>query len=103
MRISETSGAFISWNYQYKPAFLKDLKRVQPARIRTRIENIVFNDMPTLQSPFDHPALEAMQGHHGFYKIRVGSFRIGLCIHPPNHTVIFYRVLHRRDIYRYFP
>ena len=93
----------MNWDYRYKSAFLKDLRRVQPPSRRRKIEALVFNEIPGPQNPFGMPALEAMRGHHGFYKIRIGSFRIGLHIDQPNQIVTFYRVLHRRDIYRYFP
>ena len=35
------------------------------------------------------------------YRIRLGSFRIGLIL--DKETVIFVRCLHRKDIYKYFP
>ena len=94
---------FVNWNYQYKPTFLKDLRRVQPSGRRKQIEEFVFNEIRAFQNPFGIPGLEAMRGHHGFYKIRAGSFRIGLHIDQSNRMVTFYRVLHRREIYRYFP
>ncbi|MGH2412635.1 MAG: type II toxin-antitoxin system RelE family toxin, partial [Microcystaceae cyanobacterium] len=35
------------------------------------------------------------------YRIRLGDYRIGLFIE--GKTVTFARVLHRKEIYRYFP
>ena len=36
-----------------------------------------------------------------YYRLRVGDYRIGLILE--SDTAIFVRVLHRKDIYRYFP
>ena len=42
-----------------------------------------------------------MKGEASAYRIRVGSYRIGVFITAT--TLTFSRVLHRREIYRYFP
>ena len=42
-----------------------------------------------------------MKGYRLYYKVRFGSYRIGLKIEKD--TVILERALHRKDIYRYFP
>ena len=44
-----------------------------------------------------------MQGYRDFYKIRGGNFRVGIWIDQQSQQVEFQRVLHRKDIYRYFP
>ncbi|MBF0317925.1 MAG: type II toxin-antitoxin system RelE/ParE family toxin [Nitrospirae bacterium] len=45
--------------------------------------------------------ISKIKDQDGFYKIRVGDYRIGIFV--DNDTVEFRRVLHRRDIYRFFP
>ncbi len=42
-----------------------------------------------------------MSGADGFFRLRVGDYRIGLAV--DGDTVDVVRVLHRRDIYRAFP
>ena len=42
-----------------------------------------------------------LSGSRSFYRIRIGEYRIGLAVEASD--VEFVRVLHRRDIYRYFP
>ncbi|MCA9917044.1 MAG: type II toxin-antitoxin system RelE/ParE family toxin [Anaerolineales bacterium] len=42
-----------------------------------------------------------MQGYESYFRIRLGDYRIG--IEVENQTVIFVRILHRKDIYRRFP
>ncbi|MGA9351150.1 MAG: type II toxin-antitoxin system RelE/ParE family toxin [Anaerolineae bacterium] len=42
-----------------------------------------------------------MKGYDTFYRIRLGDYRIG--IEVLEDKVILVRILHRKDIYRYFP
>ncbi len=36
-----------------------------------------------------------------YYRIRVGDYRIG--VEVVGDEILFVRILHRKDIYRYFP
>lgn len=47
------------------------------------------------------PNLTKLSGSSGFYRTRVGDYRIGIVVEE--NEVEFVRLLHRRDIYRYFP
>ncbi|MEG3988445.1 type II toxin-antitoxin system RelE/ParE family toxin [Microcoleus sp. S28C3] len=45
--------------------------------------------------------LKKLKGEDNAYRFRVGDYRIGFYF--DGETVTFARVLHRKDIYRYFP
>jgi mRNA interferase RelE/StbE len=45
--------------------------------------------------------IKKLKGEGAYYRIRVGDYRIGIT--ADEDTVIFVRVLHRKDVYRYFP
>jgi len=45
--------------------------------------------------------LKKIRGHKRYYRIKIGGYRIGIEIRE--NTIVFMRVLHRKDIYRYFP
>jgi mRNA interferase RelE/StbE len=85
---------------QYRKRFLKELAEV-PAAQRREIEQFVFDEFIALQSISESGKIERMKGYPGFYKIRFGEYRVGLKLE--GDTVILERVLHRKDIYRYFP
>ncbi len=87
-------------NLKYQKKFLKDLAQI-PSKRRVQIEKFVFEEVPKLHSIFESGKVEQMTGYPGFYKIRFGLYRIGIKI--KQETVFFERVLHRREIYRYFP
>jgi mRNA interferase RelE/StbE len=45
--------------------------------------------------------IKKLKGYEKFYRIRIGDYRIGIEI--TEDYVILTRILHRKDIYRYFP
>jgi mRNA interferase RelE/StbE len=85
---------------RYKKQFLKDLSRI-PYGYREKIENLVFEELPAADSNQIFQNVSKMRGYENYYKIRIGDFRIGLSI--KENILEFQRVLHRKDIYRFFP
>jgi mRNA interferase RelE/StbE len=85
---------------KYQRRFLKELARIPPKR-RKQIEQFVFKELPGMDSIFESGKVEKMTGYPGFYKVRFGDYRVGIRI--KDDTVSFERVLHRKDIYRFFP
>lgn len=84
----------------YNKKFLKDLAAL-PSDDRGRIEKLVFVKILTVKSFRQIEHVEKLTGYQTYYKIRFGNYRVGL--QYKNDTLIFERVLHRKEIYRYFP
>jgi mRNA interferase RelE/StbE len=84
----------------YQKRFLKDLAKL-PAEIRKGIEQFVFDEVPKLNSLTESGKIEQMKGYKVYYKARFGSYRVGLKVEADK--VSFERVLHRKEIYRFFP
>ena len=85
---------------EYRKRFLKELSKI-PTETRLKIEKFVFEELPKAESVYEVGVIEQMKGYRYYYKVRFGSYRIGLKVEK--EKVIFERALHRRDIYRYFP
>jgi mRNA interferase RelE/StbE len=85
---------------KFKKSFLKQLA-VLPKDVRQRIETFVFEELPKIQTISEIGKIEKMQGYEGYYKIRFGSYRVGLEV--DNQEIIVQIVMHRREIYRFFP
>ena len=85
---------------EYRKKFLKELSKIHAGE-RLRIESFVFKELPKANSIFELGNVEQMKGYPSYYKIRFGQYRIGLKL--KDGIVILERVLHRKDIYRYFP
>ena len=86
---------------EYLPSFTKDLKKLKKTSVYSEIKNLVFQTIPDYQNITKIKSLKKIKGHKNAYRIRVGDYRIGVFIQK--ETVTFSRVLHRRDVYRYFP
>lgn len=87
-------------NVEYRKKFLKELSKI-PLKIRLQIEDFVFEELPSLESITQSMKIEKMKGYSSYYKTRFGEYRVGLKVEV--NKVILERVLHRREIYRYFP
>ena len=85
---------------EYRRRFLKELSKI-PSETRLKIEKFVFEDLPKVDSIYDVGVIEQMKGYRSYFKVRFGSYRVGLKIEK--EKAVFERALHRRDIYRYFP
>jgi mRNA interferase RelE/StbE len=84
---------------EYRKRFLKELSKV-PLNQRKVIEEFIFGELLQLRSLEESGKIERMKGYPNFFKVRFGDYRVGLHI---ENEVIIERVLHRKEIYRYFP
>jgi mRNA-degrading endonuclease RelE of RelBE toxin-antitoxin system len=86
---------------EYKPSFLKDLKALKSTSSFETIKALAFTEIPNLPKFEEIGNLKKLKGDENAYRIRIGDYRLGIFF--DGETVIFARVLHRKDIYRYFP
>ena len=84
----------------FDASFARDLKKIREKVILNRVEQAIVNvkDADDLQ---DILHFSKLSGYDSFYRIRVGDYRIG--IEVVGEEIVFVRMLHRKDIYRYFP
>lgn len=85
----------------FKKAFLKDLEKLNEEDVR-KIKRIVFDSFPKATNLSELPNVKKLKGNSTFYRMRVGDYRIGLEVRSPDQ-IVFYSVLHRKDIYKNFP
>ena len=85
---------------RFKKSFLKDLKKL-PSEQRARVEQFIFEDCATCECIDTLTQIKKMSGFSRYYRRRFGDYRVGFSIEEGE--IIFYRVLHRREIYRRFP
>ncbi|MCX5965248.1 MAG: type II toxin-antitoxin system RelE/ParE family toxin [Cyanobacteria bacterium] len=88
-------------NIEYLPTFIKDFKALRGSPIYKTIYQLAFEDIPNADSLSELSNLKKLKGSSTAYRIRVGNYRIGIFI--TNEKIQFSRILHRREIYRYFP
>jgi mRNA interferase RelE/StbE len=85
---------------EYRKRFLKDLSKI-PSKARNQIEQLAFEELPSLENRTSSKKIEKLKGYPNYFKIRIGNYRIGLKFE--RNRFILERVLHRKEIYRYFP
>ncbi len=85
---------------KYSKKFLKQLAAV-PSDIRSKIESFVFEELVSTLSIYEIGKVEKMKGYDGFYKVRFGNYRLGLVVE--NEIITVKTVMHRREIYKFFP
>ena len=86
---------------EYSTKFVKDLKALHGTPSFIKIRELSFDIIPALQSLAEIPHFSKLEGYDNYYRLRVGDYRIGVKIE--GEVLIFMRVLHRKEIYRYFP
>ena len=84
----------------YKKRFLTDLNNL-PAQVKEKIQEIVFYQIPKAEDIREIRGIRKLSGYQEFYRLRYSDYRIGISV--KKDRMIFFRVMHRKDIYKYFP
>jgi mRNA interferase RelE/StbE len=85
----------------FTKSFAKDLrKHKKNRRILNQVQKIIENAEQT-ETISELTNLKQLKAEGRYYRIRTGDYRIGITIE--NDEITFVRVLHRKEIYRFFP
>jgi mRNA interferase RelE/StbE len=84
----------------FRKSFVRDLRQIKDQGVRDRIEAAILQIEAAGELTHLHD-LRKLKGDGNFFRLRVGDYRIGLAVE--SDEIEFVRVLHRKDIYRYFP
>ncbi|TYQ29274.1 type II toxin-antitoxin system RelE family toxin [Pseudanabaena sp. UWO310] len=85
---------------EFRKTFKQDLRDIKDQKVLARIRAAI-EEVETANSLLAIANVKAIQGHVGYYRICIGDFRLGLYL--DKGVVAFVRVLHRKEMYRYFP
>jgi mRNA interferase RelE/StbE len=77
----------------------KDIKKL-PKAIKQEIETIILQ-LIEAQNLNEFSNIKKLKGHNNAYRIRIKDYRLGFFMEED--TIIFSRILHRKEVYRYFP
>jgi len=84
----------------FEASFARDLKRIKDQQLLRRVQQVIAEVKAAMELN-DIRDLRKLQGYDTYYRIRLGDYRIG--IEVVADQVVLVRILHRKDIYRYFP
>ena len=85
---------------EFKRSFVKDLERVRDKSLKRRVREAI-ELIERAESFQEMGGVKKLRGNDRYYRVRIGNYRLGLVVE--GDTVVFVRLLHRKDIYRYFP
>ena len=81
-------------------SFAKDFRKSGNEKLKPKLLSILEN-IQAATKVSDIKNIKKLRGSSGFYRIKLGDYRIGMIITKQEVQLI--RFLHRKDIYRYFP
>lgn len=87
-------------NVEFRKSFEKDLLKILDADLLQRIQEAI-EDVENAEKLNEVSNLKKLKGDGDYYRIRLGDYRIGIKVN--DGIVCFVRILHRKEIYRYFP
>lgn len=87
-------------NLAFTKSFAKDLRQVRDTSILDRLQEVI-HEIEAAASIQDLKNLKKLSSESRHYRFRLGDYRLGLIIEADTVTLV--RILHRKDIYRYFP
>ncbi|PIY05375.1 MAG: plasmid stabilization protein [Bacteroidetes bacterium CG_4_10_14_3_um_filter_31_20] len=88
-------------NIEFTKRFRKEFHQLANIGNLAVLVNNAIENILTAKTVSEIKNLKKMTGYKDYYRIRVGSYRIGVKI--VNSTVIFSVFDHRKDIYKRFP
>ncbi|MBD2314595.1 type II toxin-antitoxin system RelE/ParE family toxin [Desertifilum sp. FACHB-1129] len=85
---------------EFRKSFAKDLSKIRDGDLLARIKAVIL-EIEEAETLEDMSNVKKLKAEGDYYRIRVGDYRIGILL--DEEVVVFVRVLHRKEVYRYFP
>lgn len=85
---------------EFRKSFEKDLGKIRDEELLMRIKAVI-EEVENADSLSDVSNIKKLKADRNYYRIRVGDYRVGLT--QDEGMLTFVRVLHRKEMYRYFP
>ncbi|MEJ8817187.1 type II toxin-antitoxin system RelE family toxin [Lacibacter sp. H407] len=87
-------------NIRIDETFEKDLRKIKSKPLDKKVA-LLIRDLLAAESLTEIRNLKLLKGSDVHYRIRLGDYRVGLIV--SGKTLILVRILHRKEIYRFFP
>ena len=87
--------------FRIEKSFDRDVDRIKDKTLLRKLQTFIsaLENAKTFQ---EIPHVKKIEGYKSFYRIKIGDYRLGVEV-ISQKEVILIRLLHRKDIYRYFP
>lgn len=81
-------------------SLMKDIRKINSESINNKLAKVII-EIQKANKIADISNLKKIQGTRNYYRIRMGNYRLGMIIKKEEVEII--RILHRKEVYRYFP
>lgn len=81
-------------------SFEKDILKISDKKLAVQVSQVI-DELETCTKLSEIKHLKKMAGKGGYYRIRVGNYRLGIRVEE--NTVYLLRFMHRKEIYSFFP
>lgn len=87
---------------EFKKSFKEDLKKIKDKKTLQKVKKLInaIEKAKSLRN-IQNMDIKKIKGYEDYYRIRLENYRVGIKLE--GDKVIFVRILHRKDIYKYFP
>lgn len=85
---------------EFRKSFEKDLRKLRDVDVLAKVQQVI-ESIENSDNLSELNNLKKLESEEDCYRIRMGDYRIGITF--DGDIVTFVRVLHRKEIYRYFP
>ena len=85
---------------EFSKSFEKDLGKIRDKDLLIKIKAII-EEVEGSERFLDVSNVKKLKADGSYYRIRAGDYRVGLT--KDEGLITFVRVLHRKEMYRYFP
>ncbi|OYD91932.1 plasmid stabilization protein [Nostoc sp. 'Peltigera membranacea cyanobiont' 210A] len=85
---------------EFRKSFEKDLEKIRDGDLLAKIKAVI-EEVENAEILLDINNTKKLKADGNYYRIRVGNYRVGFT--EDEGVITFIRVLHRKEMYRYFP
>lgn len=85
---------------EFRRSFEKDLSKIRDKALLLKIK-VVIEEIENTGELLGISNIKKLKANGNYYRIRVGDYRLGLT--EDGGLITFVRILHRKEMYRYFP
>ena len=85
---------------EFLDKFSKDIDRINNKSVKAKLVKLI-DQFESSENLDGIPNLKKLAGHKSAYRVRISDYRVGFFY--SGTTVIFARLVHRKDIYKVFP
>ncbi len=87
-----------------RPRLLKDIDALRQASVKKYVSDFIDDACySNIQELITHYDFRALKDNGAFYRLRIDEYRLGCRYDRATDTLILMRLLHRGEIYKYFP